>query len=80
MLAGVIHFLVGATGLVGVLLRFIGPVTIVPTILLIGIYMVTSVTKFAQVHWGISSMYVWSLKYVALFIYIYQNMKIIHPL
>lgn len=56
MLAGVIHFLVGATGLVGVLLRFIGPVTIVPTILLIGIYMVTSVTKFAQVHWGISSM------------------------
>lgn len=56
MLAGVIHFVVGATGLVGVLLRFIGPVTIVPTILLIGIYMVTSVTKFAQVHWGISSM------------------------
>lgn len=58
MLAGVIHFVVGATGLVGVLLRFIGPVTIVPTILLIGIYMVTSVTKFAQVHWGISSMFV----------------------
>ncbi|XP_056005753.1 uncharacterized protein LOC125657493 isoform X2 [Ostrea edulis] len=56
MLAGVIHCVVGATGLVGVLLRFIGPVTIVPTILLIGIYMVTSVTKFAQVHWGISSM------------------------
>ena len=58
MLAGAIHFVVGATGLVGILLRFIGPVTIVPTILLIGIYMVTSVTKFAQVHWGISSMYV----------------------
>ncbi|XP_078311878.1 solute carrier family 23 member 1-like [Crassostrea virginica] len=56
MLAGAIHFMVGATGLVGILLRFIGPVTIVPTILLIGIYMVTSVTKFAQVHWGISSM------------------------
>ncbi|XP_061184447.1 solute carrier family 23 member 2-like isoform X2 [Saccostrea echinata] len=56
MLAGLIHFVVGATGLVGILLRFIGPVTIVPTILLIGIYMVTSVTKFAQVHWGIASM------------------------
>ncbi|XP_062569270.1 solute carrier family 23 member 1-like isoform X2 [Saccostrea cucullata] len=56
MLAGLIHFIVGATGLVGILLRFIGPVTIVPTILLIGIYMVTSVTKFAQVHWGIASL------------------------
>ncbi|XP_033757145.1 LOW QUALITY PROTEIN: solute carrier family 23 member 1-like [Pecten maximus] len=54
--AGAIHFLIGATGLVGVLLRFIGPVTIVPTILLIGIYMVKSITKFAQFHWGISLM------------------------
>ncbi|XP_061184454.1 solute carrier family 23 member 2-like [Saccostrea echinata] len=56
MLTGLIHFLVGATGLVGILLRFIGPVTIVPTILLIGIYMVSAVTKFAQVHWGITCM------------------------
>ncbi|OWF42908.1 solute carrier family 23 member 1-like isoform X2 [Mizuhopecten yessoensis] len=54
--AGAIHLLIGATGLVGVLLRFIGPVTIVPTILLIGIYMVKSITKFAQFHWGISLM------------------------
>ncbi|XP_060079224.1 solute carrier family 23 member 1-like [Ylistrum balloti] len=54
--AGAIHFLIGATGLVGVLLRFIGPITIVPTILLIGIYMVKSITKFAQFHWGISLM------------------------
>ncbi|XP_060079225.1 solute carrier family 23 member 1-like [Ylistrum balloti] len=52
--AGAIHFLIGATGLVGVLLRFIGPITIVPTILLFGIYMTKSITKFAQVHWGIS--------------------------
>ncbi|XP_033757178.1 solute carrier family 23 member 2-like [Pecten maximus] len=52
--AGAIHFLIGATGLVGVLLKFIGPVTIVPTILLFGIFMVKSITKFAQVHWGIS--------------------------
>lgn len=54
--AGAVHFLIGATGLVGILLRFIGPITIVPTILLIGIYMVKSITKFAQIHWGISLM------------------------
>lgn len=54
--AGAIHFIIGATGLVGVLLRFIGPVTIVPTILLIGIYIMKSVTKFTQYHWGLALM------------------------
>ncbi|XP_069128856.1 solute carrier family 23 member 2-like [Argopecten irradians] len=54
--AGIIHFLIGATGLVGILLRFIGPITIVPTILLFGIFIVKSVTKFSQVHWGIAFM------------------------
>ncbi|XP_060063606.1 solute carrier family 23 member 2-like [Ylistrum balloti] len=54
--AGAVHFLLGATGLVGVLLRFIGPITIVPTILLIGIYMTHAVIKFAQVNWPLSLM------------------------
>lgn len=53
MCAGAIHFLVGATGLVGFLLRFVGPVTIVPAILLIGIYMTRTAVKFIEVHWGI---------------------------
>ncbi|KAK3098015.1 hypothetical protein FSP39_015346 [Pinctada imbricata] len=53
MLAGGIHFLIGATGLVGVVLRFVGPVTIVPAILLIGIYMTRAAVKFIEVHWGI---------------------------
>ncbi|KAK3094626.1 hypothetical protein FSP39_004171 [Pinctada imbricata] len=54
IVAGVIHFLVGATGLVGFLLRFIGPVTIVPTVLLLGIFITKSVAKFAQVDWGVA--------------------------
>ncbi|OWF55077.1 solute carrier family 23 member 1-like [Mizuhopecten yessoensis] len=54
--AGAVHFLLGATGLVGFLLRFIGPITIVPTILLIGIYMTKAVIKFAQVNWPLSLM------------------------
>lgn len=56
MLAGGLHFLIGATGLVGVLLKFIGPVTIVPTILLIGIYMTRTAVKFISYHWGIGLM------------------------
>ncbi|WAR21449.1 S23A2-like protein [Mya arenaria] len=35
MVAGAIHTFVGFTGLVGVLLRFIGPMTIIPAVLLI---------------------------------------------
>ncbi|XP_060597680.1 solute carrier family 23 member 2-like isoform X2 [Ruditapes philippinarum] len=56
ILAGLIHCLIGSTGLVGILLRFIGPVTIVPAILLIGIYIVRATVTFAKVQWGISFM------------------------
>lgn len=54
ILVGFIHFLIGATGLVGVLLRYIGPVTIVPTILLIGIYIVKPAIAYVEAHWGIA--------------------------
>ncbi|XP_033746106.1 solute carrier family 23 member 1-like [Pecten maximus] len=56
MIAGAIHSLVGVTGLIGILLRFIGPVTIVPAILLVGLYMFKIVTKFVSVHWGMGLM------------------------
>ncbi|XP_053407237.1 solute carrier family 23 member 1-like isoform X1 [Mercenaria mercenaria] len=51
MAAGAIHTFVGATGLVGVLLRFIGPMTIIPAVLLIGLYMIKATAKFVIVHW-----------------------------
>ncbi|XP_069139817.1 solute carrier family 23 member 1-like [Argopecten irradians] len=54
MIVGAIHFLVGATGLVGVLLRFVGPITIVPSILLLGIYVAEPVMAFVVPHWGMS--------------------------
>ncbi|XP_052266034.1 solute carrier family 23 member 1-like [Dreissena polymorpha] len=58
ILAGFLHFLIGATGLVGLLLRFIGPVTIVPTILLIGLYIVKPAMTYTGAHWGITAL-VW---------------------
>ncbi|XP_045190888.2 solute carrier family 23 member 1-like [Mercenaria mercenaria] len=54
ILAGFLHFLVGVTGLVGMLQRFVGPITIVPTILLIGLYIVKPAMVYTEVHWGIS--------------------------
>lgn len=56
ILAGLIHCVIGATGLIGFLMRFVGPVTIVPAIFLIGIYLMKATSKFAKVHWGISFM------------------------
>ncbi|OWF43864.1 solute carrier family 23 member 1-like [Mizuhopecten yessoensis] len=54
MVAGIVHFAIGATGLVGLALRVIGPVTIVPTVLLSGLYLTRAVTKFSKTHWGIA--------------------------
>lgn len=56
MVAGAIHTFVGATGLVGVLLRFIGPMTIIPAVLLIGLYMIKATAKFVIVHWLVAVM------------------------
>lgn len=54
MISGIIHALLGATGLVGFLLRYVGPVTIVPTLLLMGLYVVKVILRFSQTNWGIS--------------------------
>ncbi|XP_033757671.1 solute carrier family 23 member 1-like [Pecten maximus] len=54
MVAGIVHFAIGATGLVGLALRIIGPITIVPTVLLSGIYLSRAVTRFSKTHWGIA--------------------------
>ncbi|XP_067657359.1 solute carrier family 23 member 1-like [Haliotis asinina] len=54
MLAEVIHMLIGVTGCVGFLLRFIGPVTIVPAISLAALYLFKVTVKYSQMHWGVA--------------------------
>ncbi|XP_060067064.1 solute carrier family 23 member 2-like [Ylistrum balloti] len=56
ILVGIIHCLVGLTGLGGLLLRFIGPVTVVPAILLSGIFLSRATAKFARSHWGMAAL------------------------
>ncbi|WAQ93785.1 S23A2-like protein [Mya arenaria] len=48
VLAGFVHALLGFTGLIGVMLRFVGPLTIVPTLTLIFIFIVGPVIKFVE--------------------------------
>ncbi|OWF38213.1 Solute carrier family 23 member 1 [Mizuhopecten yessoensis] len=54
IVTGIIHCLIGATGAVGFFLRYIGPVTLVPTILLSCVYIGMASAKFAGCHWGVS--------------------------
>jgi len=54
LVAGLLHALLGFTGLVGKLVQYIGPLTIVPTMVLIFIFIVTPCLKFVEANWGIA--------------------------
>ncbi|XP_067855241.1 xan_ur_permease domain-containing protein [Heptranchias perlo] len=56
MVAACFQIFVGFSGLIGFLLRFIGPLTIAPTISLIGLSLFDSAGNNAGAHWGISGM------------------------
>ncbi|KAL4221965.1 hypothetical protein ACF0H5_018015 [Mactra antiquata] len=68
MVAGVVHAMLGFTGLIGVLLKFVGPLTIVPTLVLIFIFIIKAVLPFVAVQWGIAMSTV--LVAVILFLYL----------
>ncbi|KAK7498393.1 hypothetical protein BaRGS_00010347 [Batillaria attramentaria] len=54
MVAGGLHCLIGLTGLVGFLLKYIGPITIVPSITLVGLYLYKVVLKFSETYWPVA--------------------------
>ncbi|KAF7231312.1 solute carrier family 23 member 1 isoform X2 [Nothobranchius furzeri] len=56
MVASVLQILVGFSGFIGFLMRFIGPLTIAPTVSLLGLSLYTSAGDKAGSHWGISAM------------------------
>ncbi|GCB67042.1 xan_ur_permease domain-containing protein [Scyliorhinus torazame] len=56
MVAACFQIVVGFSGLIGFLMRYIGPLTIAPTISLIGLALFDSVGNDAGIHWGISGM------------------------
>ncbi len=56
IVGGVIQMAVGYSGLVGKVLRFVGPVTIAPTIALIGLALYPFGAPVAGTHWGIGGL------------------------
>ncbi|KAK0132948.1 Solute carrier family 23 member 1 [Merluccius polli] len=56
MVGSLFQVLVGFSGLIGLFMRFVGPLTIAPTISLIGLSLFDSAGASAGNHWGISSM------------------------
>lgn len=56
MIAGALHTLVGVTGVVGFLLRFVGPVTVVPALTIMALYVYSATVRFARAQWGIAIM------------------------
>lgn len=56
MVASAFQILIGCTGLLGVLLQYIGPITIVPTVSLVGLSLIGVALELCQTHWGISAL------------------------
>eukprot|EP00918_Siedleckia_nematoides_P032333 GHVU01070027.1.p1 GENE.GHVU01070027.1~~GHVU01070027.1.p1 ORF type:complete len:562 (+),score=14.78 GHVU01070027.1:91-1776(+) len=54
LLASLIQLTVGMTGIMGLLLRFIGPLAITPTITLIGLALFEVAANFCSSHWWIA--------------------------
>ncbi|WAR28045.1 S23A1-like protein, partial [Mya arenaria] len=55
MVAALLEILIGASGLVSVLLKFIGPLTVAPTIMLMGLSVAETGFNLSGKHWGISA-------------------------
>ncbi|CAO2603167.1 Solute carrier family 23 member 2 [Lemmus lemmus] len=56
MVASCVQMLVGFSGLIGFLMRYIGPLTIAPTISLMALPLFESAGNDAGIHWGISAL------------------------
>ncbi|XP_045214461.2 solute carrier family 23 member 2-like isoform X2 [Mercenaria mercenaria] len=56
ILSALVQVVIGCTGILGLILNFIGPITIVPTITLVGLSLIDVALRFCQVHWGITSL------------------------
>ena len=54
MVASCVQILAGFTGLIGFLMRFIGPLTVAPTISLVALPLFHSAGNDAGIQWGIA--------------------------
>ncbi|XP_076437316.1 solute carrier family 23 member 1-like [Babylonia areolata] len=76
MLASLAQILIGCTGFLGILLQYLGPITIVPTISLVGLSLVDVALRFCEKHWGITAL---TVGLVFLFSLYLRNIRIPFP-
>ncbi|XP_046380010.2 solute carrier family 23 member 1-like [Haliotis rufescens] len=76
MLASLVQVFVGCTGFLGILLQFLGPITIVPTISLVGLSLTGVALNFCQKHWGITAL---TVGLVFLFALYMRNIRVPFP-
>ncbi|XP_013379942.1 solute carrier family 23 member 2 [Lingula anatina] len=53
MVASLVQVILGGTGAIGVLMNYIGPLTIAPTVAMIGLSVFDMCADYGSVHWGI---------------------------
>jgi len=58
ILASLVEVVLGITGIVGTLVRFIGPLTIAPVITMIALPLANIASNYAQSNWWIAFLYV----------------------
>ncbi|CAH3124454.1 unnamed protein product [Pocillopora meandrina] len=76
IVSALFQIVIGFTGLIGVLLRFIGPLTIAPTITLVGVALFHVAAEHAGNHWGIAMT---TIVFIALFSQYLTKVKIPFP-
>lgn len=54
--ASAVHMLLGGSGLMGLLMRFIGPLTISPVLVLIAVSLVAPTAELMEAHWGVAAL------------------------
>jgi xanthine/uracil permease len=54
IVASITQVVIGCTGILGVLLQYIGPITVVPTITVVGLSLIDVALSFCKIHWGVS--------------------------
>ena len=56
ILASLVQVFIGCTGILGLILAYIGPITICPTITLVGLSLIDVAMRFCEKHWGIAAL------------------------
>ena len=56
VVASLTQIFIGCTGIMGLVLQYIGPITVMPTITLVGLSLIDVSNRYCSTHWGVAFM------------------------